>query len=178
LQISTDSRKACTFIATHPEAEHQIQARQAAGKNMNTKNREQTSQLPAVRQETQLAFQEAKSMVRKAFVTAIKTNLAFLACSGMYAYRSGQRFWEQKGSSWWARTRAFSKTAYLAIQEDAFGSDIVIETLDMDRILEEGRPTLSIPPTPEAVDDLSARKSPKLQPGRHTIQAAQKWPAA
>jgi len=36
-------------------------------------------------------------MVRKAFVTAIKTNLAFLACSGMYAYRSGQRFWEQKG---------------------------------------------------------------------------------
>lgn len=126
---------------------------------MNTKKREQTSQLPAVRQETQLAFQEAKSMVRKAFVTAIKTNLAFLACSGMYAYRSGQRFWEQKGSSWWARTRAFSKTAYLAIREDAFGSDIVIETLDLDRILEEGKPTLSIPPTPEAVDDLIRKKN-------------------
>lgn len=125
---------------------------------MNTKSREQTSQLPAVRQETQLAFHEAKSMVRKAFVTAIKTNLAFLACSGMYAYRSGQRFWEQKGSSWWAKTRAFSKTAYLAIQEDAFGSDIVIETLDLDRVLEEGKPTLSIPATPEAVDDLIRKK--------------------
>jgi hypothetical protein len=106
---------------------------------MSTKSREETSQLPAVRQETQLAFQEAKSMVRKAFVTAIKTNLAFLACSGMYAYRSGQRFWEQKGSSWWAKSRAFSKTAYLALQEDAFGSDIVIETLDIDRVLEEGK---------------------------------------
>lgn len=93
-------------------------------------------------------------MVRKAFVTAIKTNLAFLACSGLYAYRSGQRFWEQKGSSWWARTRAFSKTAYLALQEDAFGSDIHIETLDLDKVLEGSRPTLAIPSTPEAVDDL------------------------
>lgn len=97
-------------------------------------------------------------MVEKAFVTAIKTNLAFLACSGMYAYRSGQRFWEQKGSSWWARTRAFSKTAYLALQEDAFGSDITITTLNLDRILEEGAPTLSIPPTPEAVDELVSSK--------------------
>ena len=125
---------------------------------MSTKRKEETSQLPAVRQETQLAFQEAKSMVRKAFVTAIKTNLAFLACSGMYAYRSGQRFWEQKGSSWWAKSRAFSKTAYLALQEDAFGSDIVIETLDIDRILEEGKPTLSIASTPEAVDELVHKK--------------------
>jgi len=125
---------------------------------MSTKRREETSQRPAIRQETQLAFQEAKSMVRKAFVTAIKTNLAFLACSGMYAYRSGQRFWEQKGSSWWAKSRAFSKTAYLALQEDAFGSDIVIETLDIDRILEEGKPTLSIPSTPEAVDEMVHKK--------------------
>jgi hypothetical protein len=125
---------------------------------MNTKRREENSQLPAVRQETQLAFQEAKSMVRKAFVTAIKTNLAFLACSGMYAYRSGQRFWDQKGSSWWARTKAFSKTAYLALQEDAFGSDIVIETLDLDGVLEEGLPTLSIPATPEAVDEMVHKK--------------------
>ena len=99
-------------------------------------------------------------MVGKAFVTAIKTNLAFLACSGMYAYRSGQRFWEQKGSSWWARTRAFSKTAYLALQEDAFGSDITITTLDLDRILEEGTPTLSIPATPEDVDALVSSKKP------------------
>lgn len=97
-------------------------------------------------------------MVGKAFVTAIKTNLAFLACSGMYAYRSGQRFWERKGSSWWAQARAFSKTAYLALQEDAFGSDIRIETLDLDRVLEEGRPTLSIPSTPEDVDKLVHKK--------------------
>lgn len=96
-------------------------------------------------------------MVRKAFVTAIKTNLAFLACSGMYAYRSGQRFWEQRGSSWWARTRAFSKTAFLAIREDAFGSDITITTLDLDRAL-EGEPTLSIPATPEEVDELVKKK--------------------
>jgi len=96
-------------------------------------------------------------MVRKAFVTAIKTNLAFLACSGMYAYRSGQRFWEQRGSSWWARTRAFSKTAFLAIREDAFGSDITITTLDLDRAL-EGEPTLSIPATPEEVDELVRKK--------------------
>jgi hypothetical protein len=119
-----------------------------------------TGNLPAVRPETQLAFQEARGMVRKAFVTAIKTNLAFLACSGLYAYRSGQRFWEQKGSSWWARTRAFSKTAYLALQEDAFGSDIRIETLDLDKVLEGSRPTLSIPATPEAVDDLIRPKKP------------------
>ena len=125
---------------------------------MNKDRPTSTDNLPAVRPETQLAFQEAKSMVRKAFVTAIKTNLAFLACSGMYAYRSGQRFWERKGSSWWARTRAFSKTAILAIQEDAFGSDISIDTLDLDRVLEEGRPTLSIPSTPEAVDELVHKK--------------------
>ncbi len=91
-------------------------------------------------------------------MTAIKTNLAFLACSGMYAYRSGQRFWERKGNSWWARTRAFSKTAILALQEDAFGSDISIDTLDLDKILEEGRPTLSIPATPEAVDEFVHKK--------------------
>ncbi len=121
---------------------------------MNKQTNVKTDNLPAVRQETQLAFQEAKSMVGKAFVTAIKTNLAFLACSGMYAYRSGQRFWEQKGNAWWARTRAFSKTAYLALQEDAFGSDIRIETLDLDKVLEGGQPTLSIPATPEEVDDL------------------------
>jgi hypothetical protein len=121
---------------------------------MSKQTNVKTDNLPAVRQETQLAFQEAKSMVGKAFVTAIKTNLAFLACSGMYAYRSGQRFWEQKGSAWWARTRAFSKTAYLALQEDAFGSDIRIKTLDLDNILEGGQPTLSIPATPEEVDDL------------------------
>ena len=125
---------------------------------MNKDRPTSTDNLPAVRPETQLAFQEAKSMVRKAFVTAIKTNLAFLACSGMYAYRSGQRFWERKGSTWWARTRAFSKTAILAIQEDAFGSDISIDTLDLDRVLEEGRPTLSIPSTPEAVDELVHKK--------------------
>jgi hypothetical protein len=125
---------------------------------MNNDRPSSTENLPAVRPETKLAFQEAKSMVRTAFVTAIKTNLAFLACSGMYAYRSGQRFWERKGSSWWARTRAFSKTAILAIQEDAFGSDISIDTLDLDKVLEEGRPTLSIPATPEAVDDLVHKK--------------------
>lgn len=110
--------------------------------------------LPAVRPETQLAFQEAKGMVRKAIVTAIKTNLAFAACSGLYAYRSGQRFWEQKGSSWWAKARAFSKTAYLALREDAFGSDIHIKTMDLDRVLDEGEPLLSIPANPEAVDEL------------------------
>ena len=125
---------------------------------MNKNRKVKTSNLPAIRPETQLAFQEAKSMVGKAFVTAIKTNLAFMACSGMYAYRSGQRFWEQKGSSWWARTRAFSKTAYLALQEDAFGSDISIDTLNLDRVLEEGSPTLSIPATPEAVDEFVHKK--------------------
>jgi hypothetical protein len=125
---------------------------------MSKQTKVKTDNLPAVRQETQLAFQEAKSMVGKAFVTAIKTNLAFLACSGMYAYRSGQRFWEQKGSAWWARTRAFSKTAYLALQEDAFGSDIRIETLDLDKVLEGKQPTLAIPATPEEVDDLIVKK--------------------
>jgi hypothetical protein len=125
---------------------------------MNDDTRTKSGNLPAVRPETQLAFQEAKSMVRRAFVTAIKTNLAFLACSGMYAYRSGQRFWEQKGSFWWARGRAFSKTAVLALQEDAFGSDISITTLDLDRAL-EGKPTLSIPATPEEVDVLIHKKS-------------------
>lgn len=98
-------------------------------------------------------------MVGKAIVTAIKTNLAFLACSGLYAYRSGQRFWEGKGSAWWAKTRAFTKTAYLALQEDAFGADIRIETLDLDRVLEEGKPVLSIPAKPEDVDEMIIRKN-------------------
>lgn len=120
----------------------------------NKKLKKKSDNLPAIRPETQIAFQEAKGMVGKAFSTAIKTNLAFLACSGMYAYRSGQRFWEVRGSSWWARTRAFAKTAYLALQEDAFGSDIRITTLDLDRVLTEGSPTLSIPAKPEDVDDL------------------------
>lgn len=114
--------------------------------------------LPAIRPETQLAFQEARGMVGKAVVTAIKTNLAFAACSGMYAYRSGQRFWEQKGSFWWAKARAFSKTALLALSEDAFGSDITITTLDLDRVLTEGAPTLAIPATPEEVDSLVRKK--------------------
>ena len=125
---------------------------------MGKNKRKKINTLPAVRPETQLAFQEAKGMVGKAMVTAIKTNLAFLACSGLYAYRSGQRFWERKGSSWWARARAFSKTAYLALQEDAFGSDIHIKTLDLDRVLTEGKSTLSIPATPEAVNDLIQKK--------------------
>lgn len=124
---------------------------------MSTKTKKNDN-LPAIRPETQLAFQEAKSMMGKAIVTAIKTNLAFLAVSGLYAYRAGQRFWERKGSAFWAKTRAFSKTAYLALQEDAFGSDIRIKTLDLDRVLEEGKPTLSIPSTPEAVDDLIVKK--------------------
>lgn len=118
------------------------------------KNTKKMNTLPAIRPETQLAFHEAKGMVRKAVVTAMKTNLAFMACTGLYAVRSGQRFWERKGSSWWARIKAFSKTAYLALGEDAFGSDIHIRTLDLDRVLEEGKPTLSIPATPEDVDDL------------------------
>jgi len=117
-----------------------------------------TNNLPAIKPETQLAFQEAKSLVRKAIVTAIKTNLAFVACSGLYAYRSGQKFWEDKGSAWWAKTRAFTKTAYLALQEDAFGSDIRIETLDLDRVLEEGAPPLSIPAKPEDVDEMIVKK--------------------
>lgn len=125
---------------------------------MNKNKRKKTNTLPAIRPETQLAFQEAKGMLRTAIVTTIKTNLAFVACSGLYAYRSGQRFWERKGSLWWAQTRAFAKTAYLALQEDAFGSDIEIKTLDLDRVLEEGHPTLSIPPSPEAVDDLVKKK--------------------
>ena len=33
-----------------------------------------------------------------------------------------------------------------------------IDTLNLDRILEEGRPTLSIPATPEAVDELVHKK--------------------
>ena len=91
-------------------------------------------------------------------MTAIKTNLAFMACSGMYAYRSGQRFWEQQGSSWWARSRTLSMAAYLGLQCDAYGSDVVSATLDLDRVLEEGSPTLSIPPTPEAVDEMVHKK--------------------
>ena len=47
---------------------------------------------------------------------------------------------------------------YLALQEDAFGSDISIDTLNLDRVLEEGSPTLSIPATPEAVDEFVHKK--------------------
>ena len=127
----------------------------------NKRKRKPSTNLPAIRPETQLAFQEASGMVRKAVVTAVKTNLAVLACSGLYAYRSGQRFWERKGRAWWARSRAFAKTAYLALQEDAFGSDISIRTVDFDRILEGEKPTLAIPATPELVDDLIQKKSSK-----------------
>ncbi len=128
---------------------------------MSTNKRKTNRTVPAIRPETQLAFQEAKGMVRTALVSAAKTNLAFVVCSGLYAYRSEQRFWERKGRSWWARARAFAKTAYLALQEDAFGSDISIETINFDRILEEGKPSLSIPATPEEVDTLVQKNKPK-----------------
>lgn len=107
--------------------------------------------LPAIRPETRLAFQEARTMMGRAVFAAAKTNLAFLACSGLLAYRSGQRFWECKGRSWWARTRAFAKIAWLALKEDAFGSDVHIETLDLDRALDEGGSVLSLPSRPEDV---------------------------
>ncbi|GAB1409581.1 hypothetical protein MASR1M90_07350 [Desulfovibrionales bacterium] len=125
---------------------------------MSTNKRKTTSTVPAIRPETQLAFHEAKGLVRTALVSAAKTNAAFLICSGLFAYHSGQRFWERKGRAWWARARAFAKTAYLALQEDAFGSDISIETINFDRILEEGKPTLSIPATPDDVDTLIQKK--------------------
>ena len=77
----------------------------------------------------------------------------------MYAYRSGQRFWEQKGSSWWARIPGlFQDRHTLPCRKTPSGPTSVIETLDIDRVLEEGKPTLSIPSTPEAVDDLVHRK--------------------
>lgn len=113
---------------------------------------QKTKNLPAIRPETQLAFQEAKGMLGKAVVTATKTNLAFLACTGLLAYRSSQRFWERKGRSWWAKVRAFTKIAWLALKEDAFGSDVRIETLDLDRVLEEGGSPLSLPARPEDVE--------------------------
>ncbi len=122
------------------------------------------SKLPAVRPETRAAVREAQALVSQAFKTALRTNLAALACAGLYTYASAQRFWEHKGRRWWARTRAFAKTAYLALQEDAFGADHHIETHDLDAALQGSAPLLAIPATPEEVDRL-VRHRPRLPAG-------------
>jgi hypothetical protein len=103
-------------------------------------------------------------MVSQALKSAIRTNLAALACAGLYAYASSQRFWERKGRSWWAKTRAFAKTAYLALQEDAFGADLHIETHNLDTMLEGSAPLLTIPPSPEDVDRMVTRHQPPKGP--------------
>jgi hypothetical protein len=120
--------------------------------------------LPAIRPETRAALHEAQTMVGQALRSAIRTNLAFLACAGLYTYASAQRFWETRGRSWWAQARAFAKTAYLALQEDAFGADIHIETHNIDAMLHGQAPLLAIPPTPEAVDALVRPKAKALPP--------------
>ncbi|BDV01650.1 hypothetical protein TDMWS_17350 [Thermodesulfomicrobium sp. WS] len=113
--------------------------------------------LPAIRPETHAAVREARHMVSQALKSAIRTNLAALACAGLYAYASSQRFWERKGRSWWAKARAFAKTAYLALQEDAFGADLHIETHNLDSMLEGSAPLLAIPPSPQEVDRMVTR---------------------
>lgn len=123
-----------------------------------------SSTLPAIRPETQAAVREAGHMISQALKSAIRTNLAALACAGLYAYASSQRFWERKGRSWWAKTRAFAKTAYLALQEDAFGADLHIETHNLDIMLEGSAPRLSIPPSPEEVDRMVTHRKSQNRP--------------
>lgn len=117
-----------------------------------------SSTLPAVRPETRAAVREAQGLVAQALKSAIRTNLAVLACAGLYTYASAQRFWERRGRRWWARARAFAKTAYLALQEDAFGADLHIETHNLDAALEGSAPLLAIPATPEEVDQMVERR--------------------
>ncbi|WP_462325306.1 hypothetical protein [Desulfoplanes sp.] len=88
-----------------------------------------TNNLPAKVEETGLALRESKELLQKSFAKAMLTNLAIMACSGVFATRSARLFWEKRGKQWSKDLKEFTGKAYRAIKQDAFGSDETIETL-------------------------------------------------
>jgi hypothetical protein len=99
--------------------------------------------LPARVQESELALSESRELLKKSFSKAMLTNLAIMACTGMFAIRSTRLFWEKRGKRWTSDLKEFSTKAYKAIKQDAFGSDETIETLQfMDALPPSDSPQL------------------------------------
>ncbi len=105
--------------------------------------------LPARIQESELALHESKTLLKRSLSKAMLTNLAVLACSGMFAIRSTRLFWEQRGKRWTQDVKAFSIKAYKAMKQDAFGSDETIETLEFLDAL----PSSDAPQLPQNTND-------------------------
>ncbi len=94
-----------------------------------TQSKSTPDHLPAKIQNTELALLESKELLKKSFVKAVVTNLAIMACTGIFAVRSTRLFWEKQGRQWTKDVKKFGTKAYKAMKQDAFGSDETIETL-------------------------------------------------
>ena len=98
-------------------------------KSNQTDEQTPSKNLPATIQDTELALLESKELLKKSFVKAVVTNLAIMACTGIFAVRSTKLFWEKQGRQWTKDVKKFGTKAYKAMKQDAFGSDETIETL-------------------------------------------------
>jgi|GEM_PF-3087912 len=85
--------------------------------------------VPAKIENTELALIESGELLKKSFVKAVATNLAIMACTGIFAVRSTKLFWEKRGRQWTEDFKKFGTKAYKAMKQDAFGSEETIETL-------------------------------------------------
>jgi hypothetical protein len=105
--------------------------------------------LPAVRTETGVALHDASDRFRQSLGKAVKANLALAACASIFGARAGKHFWKSRGRHWFKTGTAFVKTAYYALIQDAFGSDVSIDTLNLDSAIDDGKPVLSLTAKPE-----------------------------
>jgi hypothetical protein len=105
--------------------------------------------LPAVRTETGVALHDANARFRQSLGKAIKANMALAACASIFGVRAGKHFWKSRGKRWFKSSTDFVRTAYYALVQDAFGSDVTIDTLNLDSALNEGKPVLSLTARPE-----------------------------
>ncbi len=55
-----------------------------------------------------------------------------VATPATFCSKESQRFWDMKGKKWWLCGKTFSKLAYKAILEDAFGGEEHIDTFCYD----------------------------------------------
>jgi len=110
----------------------------------NTNKPTPSHNLPAKQENTALALHESKELLKKTFIKAVATNLAIMACTGIFAIRSTKLFWEKRGRQWTEDCKKFGTKAYKAMKQDAFGSDETIETLQfLDALPPNNFPQLS-----------------------------------
>ena len=107
-----------------------------------------TRNLPAVRTQTDVALHDAGDKFRQSLGKAVKANLALAACASIFGARAGKHLWKSRGKRWFRTGTAFVKTAYYALVQDAFGSDVSIDTLNLDSAINDGKPVLSLTAEP------------------------------